>query len=183
MNFLRYKIIQRLAFSLLGLGMVAHFAIPLSSQAQKTSFINWLSQNVVSETTAQSDVRVSIRQLPYQTEDFSLLLAEASQLVANNHNEFRIPKQRKAEVPASNLGQWLIDQWSAHNQHNKPNAVLPDVVQPYPKWTVQLDHFSALQNNSKLLFSSDFKVQSEILKVVFNRFLTPLLSGVSINAP
>lgn len=183
MNFLRYKIIQRLAFSLLGLGMIAHFAIPLSTQAQKTSFVNWLSQNVITAATTQSDVRDSIRQLPYQTENFSLLLAEASQLVANNQTDFRIPKQRKAEVPASNLGQWLIDQWSAHNQHNKPNAVLPDVVQPYPKWTVQLVLFSALQNNSKPFFSIDFKVQKETLQVIFSRFLTPLLSGISINAP
>jgi hypothetical protein len=183
MNFLRYKIIQRLAFSLLGLGMIAHFAIPLSSQAQKNSFVNWLSQNVVPAATTQSDVRDSIRQLPYQTENFSLLLAEASQLVANNQNDFRIPKQRKAEVPGTNLGQWLIDQWSAHNQHNKPNAVIPDVVQPYPKWTVQLVLFSALQNHSKPFFSTDYQSQNEILQVVFSRFLTPLLSGVSINAP
>lgn len=166
-------------------GFLAHLILPLSSHAQKTSFTRWLDNNVVA-TGDENEIKLrnTIRQLPEQAGDFRVLIQEASQLVANHKDDFRLKFQlpEKSEAHAST---WLIGQWT-NFQHHKTgsNAILPDATQSIQKWITSnsLSKFFTSPAESALrLYKQYFGPSGERTAAVFA--IIPLVSGISINAP
>ena len=166
-------------------GFLAHLLLPLSSHAQKTAFTRWLDHNVVA-TGDENEVKLrnTIRQLPEQSNDFLILVQEASQLVANHKDEFRLyislPEDSQSQVST-----WLIGQWNVF-QHQKTgmNAIIPDAVQPFQKW-LSSQNFSKLLSTPAVIHSlflyNTFEVLSEPFTI--REGIVPLISGISINAP
>lgn len=166
-------------------GMLSHLLFPLFGDAQKTAFTQWLDQNVIA-TGGETELKLrsAIRELPKNTADFQSLVQEASQLIATHKEDFRIAPFA-SEEEHKNVSSWLIGQWSVFKlQQNGVNAILPEVVKPIQKWISESDFnlSSTAPANTATLQRSEYFI--EIITPVFlNRALSPLVSGISINAP
>lgn len=171
--------------SVLMVGFLAHLVLPFSSHAQKASFTQWLDHNVVSSGDENElKLRDSIRKLHEQSADFWILVQEASELVSSHKEEFRLlsslPDQADSQVTS-----WLIGQWNVFQDHQTgTNAILPDASQSIQKW-ISLNNsskstFGAAQDQTPLdLFVTDLHPYTPAA----DRTITPLESGISINAP
>jgi hypothetical protein len=166
-------------------GFLAHLILPLSSHAQKTSFTRWLDNNVVA-TGDENEIKLrnTIRQLPEQAGDFMVLIREASQLVANHKDDFRL----KVNLPenAENQGtSWLVGQWNSSQHHkNGNNAILPDATQSIQKWISSNSlskYFTPPAESALQLYEQFFGISGERTAAV--SAIIPLVSGISINAP
>jgi hypothetical protein len=178
-------IFRSAVISVLLTGFLAHLVLPFSSHAQKTAFTRWLDHNIVA-TGGENELKLrnTIRKLPEQSHNFHILIKEASQIVANHKDDFRI----HAELPEQSdhlVTSWLVGQWNNfQHQRTGSNAILPDATQPILKWI-------SSQSLSKLFYSQvlsnqiHFKQSFEVLKdhsrIV--KAIIPLVSGISINAP
>lgn len=169
-------------FSLLG-----HLAIPFSSQAKKAAFTNWLSHNVIpSDSRTEQDLRDTILELPNHSQNFEILVRQASELIANHKENFRfnlgVPLSDGADQRMSTL---LIDQWSVFNSHKTGQvAVIPDLFQSANK---------LLPSKIMVLATPDFKsealLQAHISMNISGQYnppavaVVPLVSGYSIHSP
>jgi len=178
-------ILQRIIIGALLIGLTTHLLIPFFGNAQKTAFTQWLDTNIVATgDETEIKLRSTIRNLPDNTDDFWMLLQEASEIISNHKDEFRISPFSKPDNDNQVSG-WLIDQWSIF-KHQKAgtNAVLPDAMAQFQKWISQTNDSaaSALSNQQKSLrtyFTSHILSLSDVI----NRNFTPLIDGISINAP
>jgi len=78
--------------------MMAQLLLPFTGNLQRSAFASWLDQNLVDDpnaTTAgmalEEDLRAQIRELSHEAKDLSTLIREASILVADHSDRFRIP--------------------------------------------------------------------------------------------
>ncbi len=78
--------------------MMAQLLLPFTGNLQRSAFASWLDQNLVDDpnaTTAgmalEEDLRAQIRELSHEAKDLSTLIREASVLVADHSDRFRIP--------------------------------------------------------------------------------------------
>jgi hypothetical protein len=166
-------------------GFLAHLILPLSSQAQKTSFTRWLDNNVVA-TGDENEIKLrnTIRQLPEQAGDFWVLIQEASQLVASHKDDFRLkvtlPDNAETQSPT-----WLIGQWNSFQHHKTGNnAILPDATQTLQKWLnsgSSSKFFTTPAETARLAFGNLSGLLQEPVLLIHS--LIPLASGISINAP
>jgi hypothetical protein len=185
MQIFRTHIMKWAVSLLLTLGMVAHLAIPYSSEAQKNAFAQWLDRNLVeNDNERESTIRSDIRQLPSQHESFPLLLEQASMLVVNHSSNFKLPvEQKNGDFGA--VGIWLIEKWTQHQEEaGSMDALLPDTLKSSLKWLLQNNSLTATAgtfstNPLHAVFSESL---NEVLYVA-QRLPIPFLSGVSINAP
>lgn len=166
-------------------GFLAHLVVPFSSQAQKTAFARWLNHNVVaSGNESEIKLRNTIKELPEQTGDFWGLVQEASELVANHKDHFRISVSDLGETGQSSQSDWLIEQWNSfQNQKSGFNSVLTESYKSLTKWIPQNLHFITFRR------VTEFQQHSFFSELIFCSFrsttdlLQPLVSGISINAP
>ncbi len=180
-----FHILQRVVIGTLLIGLTAHLLIPFFGNAQKTAFTQWLDQNIVA-TGDESEIRLrsTIRNLPEKTDDFWMLLQEASEIISNNREDFKISPFTKPEKDDQVSG-WLIDQWSQFkHQKSGMNAVIPDALTQLQKWTTQTERSLAAYLNSQkknlhTFTTNQIRTFSDLIK----RSLTPLIDGISINAP
>jgi len=180
-----FQILQRVIIGTLLIGLTAHLLIPFFGNAQKTAFTQWLDTNIVATgDETEIKLRSTIRNLPDNTDDFWMLLQEASEIISNHKDEFRISPFSKPEKDDLVSG-WLIDQWSIF-KHQKAgtNAVLPDVLSQFQKWITQTNDTAASafynqQNHLRTFFNTHLPLLSDVI----TRNLTPLVDGISINAP
>ena len=77
---------------------MAQLLLPFTGNLQRSAFASWLDQNLVDDpnaTTAgmalEEDLRAQIRELSHEAKDLSTLIREASVLVADHSDRFRIP--------------------------------------------------------------------------------------------
>jgi hypothetical protein len=171
--------------SVLMAGFLAHLVLPFSSHAQKTAFTQWLDHNVVA-TGDENEIKLrnTIRQLPERTGDFWVLIQEASELVSSHKDDFRL----RVAVPDHTSSQdsfWLIGQWTAfQHQQTGTNAILPDAVQSVQKWIASGSSVSGFPPAY-----SGIPVFPDDMTAVLGQLtpgdhtITPLESGISINAP
>lgn len=177
-------IFRSLTITLVMAGFIAHLAQPFSSQAKKNAFALWLNQNVVaSGNENETKLRDSIRQLPEQANDFWILVEQASRLVADYKDDFRIqfsfsdPGQRS-------VSSWLVGQWNVFENHKTgANAILPEFPQPLHKWLSSNPVHSVASPAADALKFSAPQYASVFTGNVLSPFLIPLASGISINAP
>lgn len=180
-----HHIFRSVTITCLMAGFLAHLIVPFSSQAQKTAFTRWLNHNVVSSgNESEIELRNTINELPEQSGDFWGLVQEASELVANHKDHFKILVSNPGEtgnLPESN---WLIDQWNSfQNQKSGFNSVLTESAKTLANWVPQSLNFSFFQADFetdhhglyKEQFSYSFRTSADLLQ--------PLSSGISINAP
>lgn len=169
-------------------GFLSHLFLPLSGQAKKTSFTRWLSHNVVETGDEnESKVRDSIRKLPDQTGDFSLLLKEASQLIASHKDVFRLSARNgdTKAPPSDHNPSWLIEQWNDyHHQSSQMNGFLTESVKIFFKlhdpgngWNSIYGSFIQLKLLSGPVMLQAFSGAKPQAKP------SPLAFGISINAP
>jgi hypothetical protein len=166
-------------------GFLAHLVVPFSSQAQKTAFARWLNYNVVSSgNESEVKLRNTIKELPEQTGDFWGLIQEASELVANHKDHFRISVSDLAQTGEPSESDWLIEQWNSfQNQKSGFNSVLAESIKSLLKWIPQNQHFSTFKRDAGLhqnIFFSELFFCSSLSAI---DFVQPLISGISINAP
>lgn len=178
-------IIRSITITCLMAGFLAHLVVPFSSQAQKTAFARWLNHNVVSSgNESEIKLRNTIKELPEQTGDFWGLVQEASELVANHKDHFRISVSDLGETGQSSESDWLIEQWNSfQNQKSGFNSVLTESFKSLSKWIPQNLHFSTFRRVTEFQQHSFF---SELFFYSFRSttdLLQPLVSGISINAP
>lgn len=167
--------------------LVGHLAIPFSSQAKKAAFTQWLSHNVISsDSHSDRDLRNTILELPSHSQNFEILVKQASELIANHKEKFKFnlgqPFSDGADQRMSTL---LIDQWSVFNSHKTGQlAVIPDLLQPVNKWFPSTSNFpytpdfatvKLLRPLSILHVSDDYQTPAASIE--------PLISGYSIHSP
>jgi hypothetical protein len=184
MQYFRTHIIKWLVSFLLTVGMAVHIAIPYSSEAQKNAFDQWLDRNVVENgEESESTIRAHIKKLPAQTENFPLLLEQASMLVVNHKNDFKLPL-RKESKDAGSISLWLFGKWTqSQNETGSMDALLPETLKPGLKWTLQNNPLATYPGSSGAIQLPEFsEILNDILLVIQNKPV-PFLSGISINAP
>ncbi|MCC5940153.1 MAG: hypothetical protein JJU37_01315 [Balneolaceae bacterium] len=178
-------ILRSLTIALVMAGFVAHLAQPFSSQAKKNAFTQWLNHNVVaSGNESETKLRNSIRQLPEQSNDFWVLVQQASRLVADHKDDFRIqfsfsdPEERSASS-------WLIGQWNVFETHKTgTNAILPEFPKPFYKWlSANSFHSVSIPSADVHKNGSLFSATSLFIGNITSIALIPLAGGTSINAP
>ena len=169
-------------------GFLTHLFLPLSGHAKKTSFTRWLSHYVV-ETGDENEIKVrdSIRKLPEQTGDFSILLKEASQLIASHKEVFRLSAgtANTAELPADHSPAWLIEQWNDyHHQSSQMSGLLIEPGKIFVKWHDSGNGWNSISGAvDDLLYST---TSITLLSDPGNKIIhtpSPLAFGISINAP
>lgn len=178
-------IFRNAVVSVLLAGLLAHLFLPFSSDAQKTAFTRWLDHNVVSTgDETELKLRNTIRGLPEKSGNLFVLIQEASELISNHKEEFKL-KHTFPENSEKKVTSWLVGQWNIF-QHQKSgtDAILPDAAQSFHKWISyqQTPSFlSSISDGDKSLYHTNQKglYVSKLLK----RVLSPLTSGISINAP
>lgn len=179
-------IFRSLTISVLMAGLLAHLLLPFSSQVQKTAFTQWLDQKVVaSGNENEGKLRDTIRELPEKSGDFWVLVQEASELISNHKDDFRINFSFGDEGKNQHVTSWLVGQWNLfHYQQSANNAVLPEISHQFNKW-ISLNSFgNSLKPGTDFL--SDFRdihFNSVSDNVIIIRTIIPLVNGISINAP
>ena len=187
MKICKLHIAKPLLCGLIIFSLIGHLAIPFSSQAKKTAFTHWLSHNVVSSGNhSEQDLRNTILELPSHSQNFEILVKQASELIANHKEKFKFNLgQPFGDESDQRMSTLLIDQWSVFNSHKTGQlAVIPDLIQPVNKWLPSKTIFPA---------TSDFasaKLLSPFLKTYINNnfrpvavVIQPLISGYSIHSP
>lgn len=166
-------------------GFLAHLIVPFSSQAQKTAFTRWLDHNVV-ESGNESEVKLrnTIRELPEQAGNFWILVQEATELVASHQDHFKILVKNSEKSDNQHVSGWLFEQWNIfQNQKSGFNSVLTESIKVYSNWIPQNLHFlsySGHQGQDQHLLQNDIFYD---ISASFRVILSPLISGISINAP
>jgi hypothetical protein len=182
----RFSHIVRLSvISVLLAGMLAHLIVPLSSQAQKAAFAQWLNQNVVATgDETENKLRDAIRKLPEQTSDFWVLVEQASQLVASHKDEFHLQANRPI-TESDQVTSWLVGQWNVfQHQQNGSDAILPETPVPVQKWMTSNSFPKSVAASAERILSHPVTVSQFIsLPSAIRSMLSPLVSGISINAP
>lgn len=165
-------------------GFAAHIAIPFLGDLQKNAFTQWLDQNVkVESDNLNNDLRDRIRELPDEAANLWVLIQDASKLISENEDNFRI-SPFSAESRHDGVTTWLIGQWSSYkHQQNNAKAVLPRIIAPVHMWLTQSISFNA--TFSEPLVPSAQKNIRAIISVpsVIISLFSPPSSGISINAP
>ena len=180
-----HHIVRSVTITCLMAGFLAHLVVPFSSQAQKTAFTRWLNHNVVSSgNESEIKLRNTINELPEQTGDFWGLVQEASELVANHKDHFRISVSDLGKTGEASESDWLIEQWNSfQNQKSGFNSVLTESLKSLSNWVPQNLCFSAFKQDTRFRQNIFF---SELFFYSFRSatdHLQPLISGISINAP
>ena len=171
--------------SVLLAGLLAHLFLPFSSDAQKTAFTRWLDHNVVSTgDETELKLRNIIRELPEKSGNLFVLIQEASELISNHKEEFKL-KHAFPENSDKKVTSWLVGQWNIF-QHQKSgtDAILPDAVRSFHKWISSQQtpsFFSTISGTDENL--CQFGQESLQLSKLIKRTVSPLISGISINAP
>lgn len=178
-------IIRSATIACLMAGFLAHLIVPLSSQAQKTAFTRWLNQNVVaSGNDSEVKLRNTIKELPEQTGDFWKLVQEASELVVNHKENFKISVSNPGTPDTEAGSGWLIDQWNSfQNQESGFNTVLTESLKALSKWVPQTSNFSTVGSGSSIHQKSFYKEYFYYSFRTATDLIQPLISGISINAP
>ena len=169
-------------------GFMVHLIVPFSSSAQKAAFTQWLDHNVVSTgNESELKLRNSIRQLPGQSGDLWVLIQQASELVKNNREDFRIhfAFDDSDHEEQQRVSSWLVSQWSVFQNHqDASNAVLPEIPQPIYKWlTLNSQNSGIFTQTVPKLFDLSQAEFGNKTSVWIQKAITPLKSGISINAP
>jgi hypothetical protein len=187
MKIQKYHIAKPFLCGLIIFSLLGHLAIPFSSQAKKANFTNWLSQNVISsDSRTEQDLRNTILELPSHSQNFEVLVKQASELIANHKEKFRF----NLDLPVSEdqdqrMSVLLIDQWSVFNTHKTGQlAVIPDLYQSVNKWLPSKTIFPVtpdFKSNTpywpRISSNIDVQYDTPVASVV------PLVSGYSINSP
>lgn len=188
MNSLLSHTIKAATIYLLMVGFMVHLIVPFSSSAQKIAFTQWLDQNVVvSGNESEAKLRDSIRELPEQSGDLWILIQQASELIKNNKDDFRIhfAFDDNEHEEQQRVSSWLVSQWSVFQNHSDTNnAILPEINPAINKWLT-------LNSQSNGFFTQAVPKMFDLSKADFgNRAsvwiqnaISPLKSGISINAP
>lgn len=182
----RTYLIQLVTGSLLVLGMVIYTTLPYSSHAQKTAFAEWLNESIIpGESENETTIRDQLRRLPYQSESFDSFLQQASLLITSNKPDFGFPVDNDSTEEPKEFGQWLYTQWTLQQESAASgNAVVPDTIQPTPKWHFQ--HQASQADGAKFirdLFQSCSNLLPDAFVYVIQRLPIPFLNGSAINAP
>lgn len=166
-------------------GFLAHLLVPFSSQAQKTAFTRWLSYNVVSSgNESELKLRNSIKELPEQNADFWILVKEASELVANHRDHFKIPYSNSGQPDNQPETDWLIEQWNMfQNQKSGFKSVLAESIKILSNWIPQDLGTSYFDGSTGPHQPISQKKISCFPNILSTGILQPLISGISINAP
>jgi hypothetical protein len=179
--------IKVITIYLLMAGFMVHLIVPFSSSAQKIAFTQWLDNNVVSTgNESELKLRDSIRQLPGQSGDLWILIQQASELIKNNRDDFRIHFTfDESEQEAQRVSSWLVSQWSVFQNHQVANnAVLPEIPHTIHKWLTLNSQNSGIFNIfTPKLFDLSQVGFGNSTSVWIQKAISPLKSGISINAP
>jgi len=177
-------ILRSFTIALLLTGIAAHIAVPFFGDVQKNAFTQWLDHKVVAGGNDLSDdLRDRIRELPKEAGNFWMLVQDASKLISEHEENFKIAPFT-SQHQHEQVSTWLIGQWSSFkHQQNNTNAVLPKIFAPVHKWLTQTVSFQATFSASA---AADIpNIRSTVLSVpnvIFSLF-SPPSSGISINAP
>lgn len=188
MNSLITHTLRAATIYLLMAGFMVHLIVPFSSSAQKIAFTQWLDKNVVvSGNESEAKLRNSIRELPEQSGDLWILIQQASELIKNNKDDFRIHfvfDGNEQEEP-QRVSSWLVSQWSVFQNHSDTkNAVLPEINPTINKWlTLNSQCSGAFTQSLPKMFDLSQVDFGKRASVWIQSALSPLKSGISINAP
>lgn len=169
-------------------GFMVHLVVPFSSSAQKIAFTQWLDQNVVvTGNESEAKLRNSIRELPEQSGDLWILIQQASELIKNNKDDFRIhfAFDNGEQQEHQQVSSWLVSQWSVFQNHSDAsNAVLPEINPAINKWLTLNSHSNGAftQSVPKIFDIIQANIGNSASSWIRNS-LSPLKSGISINAP
>lgn len=180
-----HHIFRSVTIACLMAGFLAHLIVPFSSQAQKTAFTRWLNHNVVSSgNESEIKLRNTIKELPEQTGDFWKMVQEASELVVNHKDHFKISVANPDKTGKQTESSWLIYQWNSfQNQKSGFESVLTESVKALSKWIPQNLYFSVFKDRSGFQQNRLYSKLTFYSSRSFTGFLQPLISGISINAP
>lgn len=173
---------------LLMAGFMVHLIVPFSSSAQKIAFTQWLDQNVVvTGNESEAILRNSIRELPEQSGDLWILIQQASELIKNHKDDFRIHFvfDESEHEEQQRVSSWLVSQWSVFQNHSDTNnAVLPEVNHVINKWlTLNSQNNSVFTQSAPKVFDLSQPDFGNRASAWIQKAIAPLKSGIGINAP
>lgn len=184
MNWYRNSFVSWSVSLILLIGLATHLVSPASDKVQKSAFAQWLDQSLATgDRESGQGLRDHIRELYSQHDAFPNFLKQATQLVLENRNEFRLPHADSGE-DADRHSLWLLQTWTLQRDlPGKMSTLLNDPVKPVMKWAPVHQPFAgvALPAGSARSFSLSMPLPE--LPAAISRALTPFLSGISINAP
>ena len=182
----RFKhIVRSITITFLLTGLLAHLFVPFTSHAQKAAFTRWLDHNVVeSGNESEIELRKTIQKLPKESTNFWILVEEATELVAAHQDHFKIHLSDHGASKTQPTTNRLIDQWNMfQDQKSDFNSVLVESVKVFSNWIPQHADFSSVFGNSE---RQNLTHQTRVFyhsAVILGNSITPLISGISINAP
>lgn len=182
----RFSHITRLTIiGILFAGFSAHLAIPFFGDAKKTAFTQWLNHKVIATgNDVEFELRDRIKKLPQEASNFWMLVQDASKLITDHEEDFRIGPFSSSEEN-ERVSSWLISQWSTFNSHqSSTNAVLPETLKPFQKWISQTGP-DTITKFIRTAAESLPQVTPQPLDLQdgTGHHFPPLISGISINAP
>lgn len=170
-------------------GFAAHLSLPFFSDVQKNAFTQWLNQKVVANSVdfeQTNDLRDRINKLPAESPNFFLLVQDASKILSEYTDEFKISPFSTGQTQDHDqvVLTWLIGQWNTFkHQQSTANAVIPETLHPLQKSAPQPLSFTArITPSAETVFQ---QVSGRILsfELLSGLLLSPPASGISINAP
>lgn len=164
-----------------GLGMAA--AQPVEATTSSRNFANWL-QSVAKKTHA-SDLNHKLASLKNSHVNLYQLIAEASQIVSQNNDDFNLPLDDSSA--SDRVHHILLVEWNQFQTGNSMTAIPPvPTVKTFvsfqsPKiYTGSFDSLIKLTNPS-LYFIDGYTGDDSFFSASY--FKTPMIGGVAIGAP
>ncbi len=184
MKFFRSYKTHLFSFVLLVVGITLHYLKPVENKTDHSAFTNWLESHLKQDNSTLSD---QLDKLSSKQTELEEVIKEASELVASNYDEFKLPISKDGEHSSEEAYQQLITAWEHYQtsgnemgnavfvQNIKSHTVLPVDGNPLTK-AIQKD-----QTHDD--FDRPIEVEYSESSIAKSHILSPHKSGTAIGAP
>lgn len=184
MKFFRSYKTHLFSFALLVVGITLHYLKPVDSKTDHSAFTNWLESHLKQDNNTLSDELEKLSSKQAELED---VIKEASELVASNYDEFKLPIPKDGEHSSEDAYQQLITAWE-HYQTSGNEMGKAVFVQNIKSHTVLPVDGSILskaiqKNHSHFDFDKPIDFEYSESSIAKSHILSPLKSGTAIGAP
>ncbi len=184
MKFFRSYKTHLFSFALLIVGITLHYLKPVDSKTDHSAFTNWLESHLKQDNSTLSD---ELEKLSSKQTELQEVIREASELVASNYDEFKLPISDDGEQSSEKAYQQIITAWEHYQTSGNEmgNAVFVQNIKSHTILPVDGSMFSKAIQKDQTHIDFDRPIQVEHLESSISKshILSPLKSGTAIGAP
>ncbi|RNC84724.1 MAG: hypothetical protein ED557_07025 [Balneola sp.] len=166
------------------LGITLHYIKPADSETDHSAFANWLGSHLKQDNGSLAD---EIEKLSSKKAELEDVIKEASELVASNYDEFKLPISKDGESSSEDAYHLIITAWEHYQTSGNEmgKAVFVQNIKPHSVLPTDGNFFSkAVQKNlTHVDFDRPVDFEYSELSISKSHILTPLKSGTAIGAP